>query len=91
MPDIKSKFLPSNVMSWGTALFRNNQNKTISIGILMVCKRASVFMSKPSIKAFPFEVERTTVMPANGSAINSRKRGGKVLVTVKKPVAAIAD
>jgi hypothetical protein len=61
------------------------------MGIRMVCKRVKAFMSNPSIKAFPFTVEKMIIIPAKGKAINKRKRGGNVLVTVKNPVSAIAD
>ena len=48
-------------------------------------------MLKLSAKVLPFDVEKIIRIAIKGIAIKKMKRGGKALVTVKKPVKAMTD
>jgi len=82
IPDTISKLRPSKVMSSGTALFINNQNKTSSTGIRTTCKRVNVLVFKPSIYFLPLAVAKSKIINNKGGATISKNRGGIVSVTV---------
>ena len=81
-PDKISKFLPSNVINRGMALWRNSQNRTSSTAILAVCKIVKVFMSSRSINCLPFLVINNPAINNKGGKGNNTNLGGNVSVLV---------
>jgi len=82
IPEIISKFLPSKVMITGTFLNTNNQYKTTSTKIRVVCKIINNFISKLSMYSLPFDVQKRIIMKIIGGNISKRNLGGSILLTV---------
>jgi hypothetical protein len=80
-PERISGFLPLKVINSGIALLRNSQNKTNSTGILTTCKRVRNLEFRLSIYRLPADVRNRITISNTGGAINSRKRGGIVVVS----------
>jgi hypothetical protein len=69
-------------MITGTFLNTNNQYKTTSIMISMVCKIINNFISKLSMNSLPFDVQKRIIMKIIGGNISNRNLVGSVLLTL---------
>lgn len=75
-PANMSKLRPSNVISFGMTLLMKRQNRTISTGILTICKIVSVLISKPSMNRLPLGlIKRPDINKKGGIIISKNLRG----------------
>src|SRR5947207_2441100 len=86
MPARISKFLPAKVINSGTALFRNSQYKTNSTGMRTILNRVNMRRSILLINLLPPLVANNKMIVSNGGATANIKRGGRLVVSVKKPL-----
>jgi hypothetical protein len=81
-PERISKFLPSKVIIRGTTLFINNNKRTISTAILIVCSQLKVSGLNLSINLLPDLVTNNIMIAIRAGPGNSINLGGKPLVLV---------